>query len=78
MERAPTPEFLDREPTNAEVFVAMRLWERMPETQRDLLRPCVILLAEQHTREYALVTVTDNAEHFARIGADLEVVETQS
>ena len=62
---------LNRAPTNAEVFTAMAIWENLPDCCRALLRPCVLLLVEQqYTREYALVTVTTNAEYFARIGPD--------
>ena len=72
MEREPeAPVILDRAPTNAEVFTALALWERMPETRRDLLRPCMLLLAEQqYTWGFALVTVATNADYFARIGPD--------
>ena len=68
MERA---EILNRAPTNAEVFTALALWETLPATRRDALRPCMFLLVEQqYTWGYALVTVTLNAEYFERIGAD--------
>ena len=67
MERTPT----DCEPTNAQVNAAMRVWEELPEDVKVLLRPCVILLAEMRTREYALVIVIANIDHYARIGAEL-------
>ena len=62
---------LNRAPTHAEVHAAMVIWENLPDCCREVLRPCVLLLVEQqYTREYALVTVVTNADYFARIGAD--------
>ena len=63
-----------REPTNAEVNAAMRIWEGLPEQFTNLLRPCVIYLAEEHGRAKALVVVIANAEEFARIGASLAII----
>ena len=68
MERA---SLLDRAPTTVEVAAAMRIWENLPDCFTALLRPCVLLLVEQqYSREYALVTVIANADYFARIGPD--------
>ena len=58
-------------PRNAEVFTALAIWETFSAEKREVLRPCMFLLAEQqYTWGYAIVTVTLNAEYFERIGAD--------
>ena len=65
------PRLPDREPTTLEVAAAMRIWEGLPEPFLNLLRPCVIYLAEEYGRNKALVVVIANADEFARIGANL-------